>query len=315
MKALLTVIVCLYSFALFAQGKTYVREGELQIGEQTELVYEFPFSGKAESIQFQPYTKVIPCHRRSELSSVNSGTVELEIIGDFKDTIITKQGYKLWQGTYKITVWDTGYLIIPPASLIYEDSIIDFMPALLTVTMPKTEAGKDIYDIKENFVEIEPEYFTWLKNYWWLLLIGLGTIIGLVWFIRRNNRPKPKVEKILNLKDRSLLAINALEKARFWERGQVKEHYIELSFIFRSYLGARYNINLLERTSYETGFLLGQLNLSPDTVQTIKTILDYSDMVKFAKATPTEFDILKNLAQVRQIIAETSPLEIEPHAD
>ena len=77
----------------------------------------------------------------------------------------------------------------------------------------------------------------------------------------------------------------------------------------------RYNVNLLEKTSHETASLLTQLNLSPDTVKTIKTILDYSDLVKFAKSAPTEFDILKNLAQVRQIIAETSPLEIEPDVD
>ncbi|MGV3631999.1 MAG: hypothetical protein ACO1O6_12385 [Bacteroidota bacterium] len=316
MRFVLLSILFFVCFSLLAQNSAYVKKGELQIGEQTELVYEFPFEGDASQVKFQPFNKIIPCLRRSQTSTVSSGdAVELEIIGEFKDTVLSKKGYKMWRGTYKITVWDTGYLVIPPASIIYRDSISDFVPVLLTVNMPKLEDGKDIYDIKESFVEVENEYLSWFKTWWWAILLFVAALIAAFVFARRARKPKSAPKKTLTLKDRSLFAINGLENARLWEKSQVKEHYIELSFILRSYLGGRYNVNLLEKTSHETASLLTQLNLSPDTVKTIKTILDYSDLVKFAKSAPTEFDILKNLAQVRQIIAETSPLEIEPDVD
>ncbi|MCE3295500.1 MAG: hypothetical protein K0R65_1214 [Crocinitomicaceae bacterium] len=302
--------------SLLGQSSAYVKKGELQIGEQTELVYEFPFEGEAQNLKFQPYTKIIPCLRRSQTSMVSSGdAVNLEIIGEFKDTILTKKGYKLWRGTYKITVWDTGYLVIPSASIIFNDSISDFVPVLLTVKMPKLEDGKDIYDIKESFVEVENDYISWILTWWWAILLFIIALIAVIIYVRRSRRPKIVPKKLLTLKDRSLFAVDGLENARLWEKGKVKEHYIEFSFILRSYLGGRYNVNLLEKTSHETALLLTQLNLSPDTVQTIKTILDYSDLVKFAKSVPAEFDILRNLAQSRQIIVETSPLEIEPHVD
>lgn len=316
MRFLAVSIAFLSCCTLLAQSSAYIKKGELQIGEQTELVYEFPFEGDAEKLQFQPYAKIIPCMRRSQTSAISSGDpVELEILGEFKDTILSKKGYKLWRGTYKITVWDTGYLVIPPASIIYRDSISDFVPVLLTVKMPKLEDGKEIYDIKENFVEVENDYFSWFLDWWWAILLFAATLVMVIILVRRSRKPKIIPKKTLTLKDRSHLALDGLEHARLWDKNQVKEHYIELSFILRSYLGGRYNVNLLEKTSHETALLLTKLNLSPDTIGTIRMILDYSDLVKFAKSTPTEFDILRNLAQVRQIIAETSPLEIEPDVD
>ncbi len=302
--------------ALLAQSKAYVKQGELQIGEQTELIYEFAFEKDAEPPQFQPYNKIIPCLRRSQTSEVSLGdAVELEILGEFKDTILSKNGYKLWRGSYTITVWDTGYLVIPQATITYRDSITDFNVVLLTVKMPKLEEGQDIYDIKESFVEVENEYISWLKSWWWAILLVIAALVITWIYVRKANKPKPVPKKTLSLKDRSLYAIDGLEHARLWEKAQVKEHYIELSFILRSYLGGRYQVNLLEKTSHEAALLLTKLNLSPDTVQTIKMLLDYSDLVKFAKSTPTEFDILRNLAQARQIIAETSPLEIDKDVD
>ncbi|MFN5912374.1 MAG: hypothetical protein ACK45H_13620, partial [Bacteroidota bacterium] len=96
-----------------------------------------------------------------------------------------------------------------------------------------------------------------------------------------------------------------------WEIGKLKEHYIELSFILRSYLSSRYDLNLLENTTAEAQLILSHKGLHPETIRVIGTVLDQSDMVKFARSAPIEVEVLKVSQQVRQIVAETSPIEFE----
>lgn len=311
MKKLLLFITLFYAGILSAQTRVYFKNNNLQIGEQTELVYEFLIQSGSEAVKFEPFSKMIPCEKRLANSNLSSHNAELEIIGEFKDTILKQKAFKLWRGIYKITVWDTGQIIVPTTTISLNDSIFTFGQAYLNVSMPKTEEGKDIYDIKESFVEVETDYISLIKSYWWILALIIGLIVAFYLYKKRKKNVAFENIKELNLKERTLLALEGLEKANLWNKDQMKEHYIELSFIFRSYLASRYELNLLEKTSYETALLLAKKELSKDTIQTIKTILDYADLVKFAKAKPTEFDVLKNMAQVRQIVAETSPLEIE----
>jgi hypothetical protein len=115
----------------------------------------------------------------------------------------------------------------------------------------------------------------------------------------------------MSLKERSLLAIDLLEKDRLWEKDRLKEHYIELSFILRSYLSSRYDLNLLENTTKEAQLLLSHKGLHTETIKVIGTVLNQSDMVKFAKSTPQEMEVLKISQLVRQVIAETSPIEFD----
>jgi hypothetical protein len=114
----------------------------------------------------------------------------------------------------------------------------------------------------------------------------------------------------LSLKELTLIAIDKLEKERLWEKGKLKEHYIELSFILRSYLSTLYGINLLEKTTKETNILLQQKGLKEITIQSIINILNESDMVKFAKSQPEEIAVLKISQLARQIVSETSLIQL-----
>ncbi len=118
-------------------------------------------------------------------------------------------------------------------------------------------------------------------------------------------------ERPISLKQRTLIAIEALEDAKLWERDQLKEHFVELSYILRSYLTSRYNITLLEKTTYETTIVLTEKGLNEDTVNVILRILSQADMVKFAKSKPDTISILRISTLAKQIVAETSPLEFD----
>lgn len=131
------------------------------------------------------------------------------------------------------------------------------------------------------------------------------------WYVRNKNKGPVKIETVMSLKDRTLFAINILDNQKLWQEGKLKQHYSEMSHIMRSYLSGRYQLNLLERTTFETKALLIQTGLPADTVETFMTILRQADMVKFANSTTDELNILKISMLAKQIVAETSPLEIE----
>lgn len=293
------------------QSISKISKQHFQIGEQAEVFYELQLSSESDKIRFEPEVGMIPCDPVSENSSLRSGDkVNMEIIR-FEDSIAYGKPLK-WVGKYTITAWDTGSFEIPAPSIVVNDSTVEFQSVRFKVGAPKLIEGQGIYETETKFIDLPEDPFYWLKqNWWWIALIAAAAIgfwIYLKFFRKREPIHEPKE---LSLKERTLMAIDALDAARLWEKEQLKEHYIEMSYILRAYLGVRYSLNLLERTSYQTTVLLIAQGLSQDTVQTIQTILDQSDMVKFAKSAPTEIEIYKISALAKQIVAETSPIEFD----
>jgi len=176
----------------------------------------------------------------------------------------------------------------------------------------------DIYEIRENYATIPDKPFSFVEfvsdNWWWLTLIVVAV---LVFFIVRSRQRRLKEDEYeeparpMSLKERTILAIDALEKEELWTKDKLKEHFIELSYILRSYLTSRYSISLLDKTTYETKLLLTRQGLNSETVDVIARILSQSDMVKFAKSKPDMIAILRQSTLAKQIIAETSPLDFD----
>jgi len=317
MKAILLNIffILVLGFSYGQSARTELSKNTLKVGEQITLMYSIPIP-KHTKPEFLPETTIIPSHTKSKNGILSSDLSEdIEIVEQFRDTILNSKTNPIWIGTYIITVWDSGNYVLASPSIIVDDSTIFFPEIELSCQLVKANQGQDIYDIKESFAEIPDEPFsikTFVSNNWWWLLILFLAIMSLI-FYRLYKRANTKVVRVkeLSLKDRTLLAIDSLEEEKLWEKNKLKEHYIELSFILRSYLSSRYSVNLLEKTTKETKLLLQQLALHEETIKVIISVLSQSDMVKFAKSQPEEIDILKVSQLARQVVAETSPIEFE----
>lgn len=314
-------LVLLNSFFLLAlfsfgqQTKVLLSKSKIKIGEVSllKLSVEMP---RSASYLFSPQKMIIPSRTKAENGTLATEvSTEIEILSDFTDTVILKNDSKIWEGVYSITAWNAGDFILSGNKIVIDDSTFEFPTTELIVQLVDEKKGKDIYGINESFADLPPEPFHlsfWLKKYWWIVAIILS--IGLFFFykyIQKRQNYIPILPKIPSLKERSLMAIDALEKERMWEKDKLKEHYIELSYILRSYLSARYELNLLENTTHSTQQLLKLKGLHIETIGTIGIVLNQSDMVKFAQSEPEELVVLKVSQLVRQIIAETSPLEFD----
>lgn len=288
-------------------------EEKILIGEPIMLTYSV-IVGTNSTVDFKPKSDNIP-GRSAEGGTLTTDGFNFEITEAFTDTVKNNNNEKEWIGRYTVTIWDSGTYILPGPNIVIDDSTYRFNNLSLYATYSAKVKGVDIYDIKENYAEIPVEPFSITKfvktNWWWLLLIVL--IVPAYFILKRGKRekiPKP-LFKAMSLKERTLLAIDALDNEKLWEKDKLKEHFVELSYILRSYLTARYNLSLLEKTTYETKLLLTQKGLNEDTVDNIARILSESDMVKFAKSKPEVISILRVSTLARQIVAETSPLEFD----
>jgi hypothetical protein len=313
-KQLIYSCCMLISFVGFGQTlNATISESVLYIGQPVTITYSVN-TEKKDSLIFVPHKESIKARILSKTGTLTTEGADFEITDEFIDTFVIDGKRKHWVGQYVVTAWDSGMYIIPGPTILINDSVYQFQDLTIACMLVDPIDGVDLYDIKENFAEIPPKAFSlvdFLKsNWWWIALIIVG-IIAFIILKRRNKEDTEEREKPLSLRQRTLFAIDALEKAKLWEKGLLKEHFVELSMILRMYLTSRYEISLLEKTTYETRLLLTQKGLNEETVQVIARILSESDMVKFAKSEPDTISILRVSTLARQIVAETSPLEFD----
>lgn len=320
MKGLLYISFLILSLGLHSQElSATLNHSQIVVGEQVELTLKVKLP-KRTNLRFEPYQGFIPGKLQNANSALTTTQkVELEIIEEFSDTLIEGKKEDVWKGKYLITCWDSGTVVLPEAMIVIDDSTYYFESLRLNCGLVKAVKNQDIYDIKESFADVpEPETaldkivsFT-KENYYWIFPL-LAILVFIIIQLKRHKRAAKPVRKVqeISLKDKTILAIESLEKRKLWETGQLKLHYTELSYIMRAYLSARYELNLLEKTTIETRLLLRQAGLHNETIDTLIIILNHSDMVKFAKSEPDEISILKVSILAKQIVAETSPIEFE----
>jgi hypothetical protein len=279
----------------------------VSIGQAFEVKYQFSADSLTE-VLFDAFESEITVVEKKDSSVLSADSKTIELLLPFQDTSFANN----WVGRYTVTAWDSGIFIIPGPKIIFQDSTYQFDDLVFQCLLVSKKQDVDLYDIRENFTELPTKPFSFIDfliNWWWAILIIIIVLVFLQWKYR-----KPKVvevKKEMSLKDRTLLAVDSLEEAKLWEKDRLKEHFVELSYIMRRYLSARYSDSLMEKTTEEIKFYLINKGLERDTVETITRILSSSDMVKFAKSKPDLISILKFSNLARQIVTETSPLEFD----
>jgi hypothetical protein len=138
-------------------------------------------------------------------------------------------------------------------------------------------------------------------------------ILMIGYFYFRKRLTKAEDQKEVTLFEQTVKRLQDLEHQGLWRNGKVKMHYSELSLVLRNYLSSVYELQLLERTTSEALLLITPKIASKDLLDTIKGILESSDLVKFAKLHPEENEVLSDLHQSLKIISviheQTTPTD------
>jgi hypothetical protein len=246
---------------------------------------------------------------------------------DFKEnTPVEKEGKITEVIDYIISNYDIGDYKIPPLTITYknkkgEPKELKTNEITIKVKSVVNPQEKDIRDIKDVAI-IPIDYSPYIK-------LGIGLviliilIISLIYYIRYRRRKANLSLEDISVKypphEQAYMSLKALEEKGFIEKGKIKEFYIEFSDIIRTFIARRYEVDALERTTYELMELLKDSDIETQNTQLLNEILDESDFVKYAKYIPSKeiidgtfrkaydfVDITKKIITLEPI-AETQP--------
>ena len=169
----------------------------------------------------------------------------------------------------------------------------------------------DIKDIKPIFYIKAP----WVHYIWKAL--GVLCLLALAYFIWKNWQKKvdEKLEPLtlLTAEQKALKELQELKSRELMKLGLIREHFFELSEIFRRYMENRYRFPAQEWTTEEIiSHFKGLSDLNEKQKLQARTILTESDKVKFAKA-----EVEMNYDPIEPVIhfikEATPPIQQEPN--
>jgi len=196
---------------------------------------------------------------------------------------------------YLVTSFDSGFYQVPPvyAEMPAENGLKRFysdysLLEVIRVKIAPADTAAAIFDIIEPYRAplTIGEILPWVL----IVILAVSIVWGISRLIRKLFRKKEEVAPAKNPDPAHVIAFRDLEKLReqkLWQKGEVKLYYTRLTEILRQYLENRYGVYSLELTTSETLDELVKSGFKKDeTYQQLKTILNGSDLVKFAKYKP-----------------------------
>ena len=211
---------------------------------------------------------------------------ELEVLTVTGDTLQKKALYTINQ-RYLITCFDSGYVLIPPFTLLADSIRLETEPLILNVSTVELDPAKDYYDIKSP-VNAPIDWWYWIKRFWLVAAIGSLVIALALWLWLRKRKQAKVAAQPVDLRtpaQRAKDELNALLAERLWQNDQVKAYYSRTTDITRTYLEETFGIAAMEMITDE--LLEGiRPKVSTAVYDLIKQALQTADLVKFAKVKP-----------------------------
>lgn len=219
----------------------------------------------------------------------------IELLADGPIDTLSREGeaYHL-RKNYRMICFEPANYRIDSLGVLYTDGVtIDTLfaaePLELTVElMPVDTAQKSIYDIKQPLKTplVVEEFGGYV-----MAGIFLGALVASIVWLIANRRRRERVAEELPKEPAHVIAIRSLEilaNQKLWQNGKIKEYYSRLTEILREYLSGRYGTGAMEMTTEEIVAAMRELGLNTSHVARLAALLVESDLVKFAKHTPTE---------------------------
>lgn len=200
---------------------------------------------------------------------------------------------------------DRGSLRTEPMEIVIE-SVLE-----ATETEPDSPEAPALSDLKGQ-VSIPADFhaLVWAGSILLLLLAASGAIW---WLHRRYAAGLAAVETPTGLFDRIpphqwvYAELQQLLERRLPEQGEIDVFYAELSRIVRRYLGGRYRVELMERTTAEIPDRLLQAGAPREILGAVQGVMEQCDAVKFAAVRPGSDAWKSVVEEIYRIVDTTKP--------
>ena len=221
--------------------------------------------------------------------------------------------------TLVVSRYDSGTAVLPPLELLYMlpgDTTLHHAstnPLFLTVRTLLVDTSQAYRDLKPPLSI--PLTLAEIAEYAGIVLaIAVMVYLGYRWWKKRQQKktgdvyvPPPRPAHLIALEE---LAI--LKEKKLWQQGLIKQFYSEVSEVLRRYVENRYRLMALEQTTDEIMEGLKRLHVKPSACSKVETVLQLSDLVKFAKYQPGISEHEEVLTMAYDIVETTKLIEPKP---
>jgi len=291
MKSLLYILLMFFCVSSFSQELRFSIEADtnsLLIGEpcNINIKLEAPSSISKYDIIFPKLIGKDTLSNNWEIWSFDSIIISSDI--DNNDKYLTTYSQKITLANF-----DTGNVELLPFSALINDSIIlsnKLIFNIITSNLDNSENIKSIKDLKLDPLTISDKLKALFYKYYWLLIILIICIV--LWFIYKKyfNSIKKDIEKKPSIPIAIILLkkLDTIEQNKLWQNSKYKLYFSQVIDVVWEFLEDRFNIYTFEKTSSEIINSIKVKNISELDINNLQKSFFISDMVKFAKQTPTK---------------------------
>lgn len=216
-------------------------------------------------------------------------TTEIEVISkEDLDTTTDGSNLRISQRLF-ITSYDTGYHVIPPIKAMVSGQEVQSYPSLIYVKRTEVnlqENIRGIADISDAPWTLQEWLWFFGKMLFVVLVIVLTIILLKRYYInkRLNKGDSHEVDVKRPYMEEFWERFEAIRSERLWLKGEQKKYHSQVSDLLKSYLEFRYPISVMEKTSSEVLVALRIHLREQGNLSLVDSILNFADLVKFAKA-------------------------------
>jgi hypothetical protein len=235
------------------------------------------------------------------------------------------QGSERWTWTGVVVSFRPGEVELPALRIVVEDAEgaqreVQSEPVEITIlsVLEPVEAG----DSEEALADLKPPAS--LPADYGPLLAALGILAALLlasallWWLHRRYAARLAAVPVPDDPFRRTpphewvyAELQKLLERRLAEQGQVAAFHAELSHILKRYLGGRYRVELMERTTAELPERLQQAGAPAPPVEAACELLGRCDLVKFAKQVVGSEECRASIEEAYRIVDATKPRPLQ----
>lgn len=279
--------------------KAEINRAEITIGDPVEYSVQIRHGGQVKV-----------------LSQVPSPPEDLFKIKKVED-IDRKDGKQAVEGRkFTLTAFRLGEFVLDPVKIEYrvgeaQPQSMETNKIYITVkSVAKGEDKKDIRGIKATMALVQ-------KLGALLFVPVLLFVFGALFLLYRKFRKNPELflkpaEPPLSAEEEALVAFNRLFDSDLMRRGKIKEYYLKLSEILRTYFEKRFHVLAIESTTYEILRDLSKKETDRALLEKIQEVLEWADLAKFAKWIPEPAQVILINQKAKQIIEAARPAAAPP---
>ncbi|MEO6453596.1 MAG: hypothetical protein ABIN97_05995 [Ginsengibacter sp.] len=285
------------SFITSAQNpqlKTTINKQNILIGEPLKIRVEANFPVNTYKITWL---------------TIPDSIAHFEVIERQKTDSIESNGMLKVQQIITLTSFDSGIRTIP-SFLVNFDAFSDdsafnlFTDSIrVAVSFAPTDSIKPFHDIK-TIIEVKDERPLWV---WIVAGLVVLLLIFLIYYLLKKLRKKNSSNLFasnLSPLEEALQSLTELQKQQLLSKHQVKQFHSRLSEIFKRYMSAKINFNLLNLTSEQVLMKLDELYINKENIGLVANNLLMADAVKFAKYVPGNTESEEAFSNTKKVIQQ-----------